>query len=81
MRIWCLECDLRTINEPASYIYCAPCLAEYHNHLGVPPDWTALSDINEILVRFEDEDPTDKSNVASAVDHGWLGPSTPRTPG
>jgi hypothetical protein len=52
--MWCVQCGIRVINEPISYIYCAVCPADYHNHLGMPVDWTALFDLGDIYVRFED---------------------------
>ncbi len=52
--MWCVQCSIRVVNEPMSYIYCALCLAEYHNHLGMPMDWTALFDLGDIYMCFED---------------------------
>lgn len=52
--MWCGECGIRVINEPTSYIYCALCLAEYHNDLGMPVDWTVLFQVSDTYVRFED---------------------------
>jgi hypothetical protein len=52
--MWCVQCGVRVVNGPTSYIYCAVCLAEYHDYLCMPVDWTALYDLSDIRVRFDD---------------------------
>lgn len=52
--MWCVECGIRVVNEPTSYIFCAICLAEVNSELGTPVDWAAFFDLDDIFMRFDD---------------------------
>jgi hypothetical protein len=50
--MWCSQCHIRTVNEPVTYIYCAVCLGEYNDALGVPVDWNVLFEVDDVYLRF-----------------------------
>ena len=52
--MWCVECGIRVVNEPTSYIFCAICQAEVNSDLGMPVDWAAFFDLNDTYLRFDD---------------------------
>jgi hypothetical protein len=49
--MWCTDCGVRTINEPVTYIFCAVCLGQYHDDLGVPVDWNVLFELDNVYLR------------------------------